>query len=358
MPRILRSRSARALLAAGAAAVALTLTACASGDASADTADGGDAAGYGDITVQLSWLKNHEFSGYFEAIERGYFDEAGFGDVELVAGGIGGVAAATALTSGTAWVGIGAPADIAQANAEGADLRIIATTYQKNPFTLVSADTDPITEPSELVGKTIAIADSSATNWEAFLAANDIDPSEVNRVPYGDAQTDLTLGSIDGFMGYGDGGAPLRASGFGAQEFLLADHGLAYSGEAVVVTAQTLEEAPEKVEAFLTAYAQGWKAAFDDVDTTIDLVVDVYGKDQNYDRDEIALSWDQQAKLILNDESLAQGIGIITDDAVERNVDSLALVGYDVEADDLFDTTLIAKVYEEHPELILGTEPR
>jgi ABC-type nitrate/sulfonate/bicarbonate transport system substrate-binding protein len=344
------------LVAATAAAAALTLTACASGDASADPAAGD--AGYGDITVQLSWLKNHEFSGYFEAIERGFFDEAGFGEVELVAGGIGGVPAATALTSGTAWVGIGAPADIAQANAEGADLRIVATTYQKNPFTLVSADTDPITEPDQLVGKTIAIADSSATNWEAFLAANDIDPAEINRVPYGDAQTDLKLGSIDGFMGYGDGGAPLRASGFGAQEFLLADHGLAYSGEAVVVTAKTLEEEPEKVEAFLTAYAQGWKAAFDDVDGTIDLVVDVYGKDQNYNRDEIVLSWDQQAKLILTDESRELGIGIVTDDAVQRNLDSLALAGYDVDADSLFDTTLIEQVYEAHPELVLGPESR
>lgn len=356
MPRSIRSRSARVLVAATAAAAALTLTACASGDASADPAAGD--AGYGDITVQLSWLKNHEFSGYFEAIERGFFDEAGFGEVQLVAGGIGGVPAATALTSGTAWVGIGAPADIAQANAEGADLRIVATTYQKNPFTLVSADTDPITEPDQLVGKTIAIADSSATNWEAFLAANDIDPAEINRVPYGDAQTDLKLGSIDGFMGYGDGGAPLRASGFGAQEFLLADHGLAYSGEAVVVTAKTLEEEPEKVEAFLTAYAQGWKAAFDDVDGTIDLVVDVYGKDQNYNRDEIVLSWDQQAKLILTDESRELGIGIVTDDAVQRNLDSLALAGYDVDADSLFDTTLIEQVYEAHPELVLGPESR
>ncbi|WP_394551973.1 ABC transporter substrate-binding protein [Agromyces sp. MMS24-JH15] len=338
-----------------AGAIALSLTACAAGDAAAET-DRAAGADYGDITVQLSWLKNHEFSGYYEAIEGGYFDEAGFGEVDLVAGGIGGVPAATALTSGTAWVGIAAPADIAQANAEGADLRIVATTYQKNPFTLVSADSDPITEPSDLVGKTIAIADSSATNWEAFLAANDIDPSEVNRVPYGDAQTDLKLGSIDGFMGYGDGGAALRASGFGAQEFLLADHGLAYSGEAVVVTAKTLAEEPDKVEAFLTAYAQGWKAAFDDVDGTIDLVVDVYGKDQNYDRDSIALSWDQQAKLILTDESRELGIGIVTDEAVQRNVDSLALAGYDVEADSLFDTSLIAKVYEAHPELVLGTE--
>lgn len=355
MLRTARPQATRALLAVASASIlALGLSACGSADASSTTS--GDAADYGDITVQLSWLKNHEFSGYFEADSKGYFTDAGFGDVELVAGGIGGVSAATALTSGTAWVGIGAPADIAQANEEGADLRIVATTYQKNPFTLVSADSDPITKPADLVGKTIAIADSSATNWEAFLAANDIDPADVNRVPYGDAQTDLKLGQIDGFMGYGDGGAPLRASGFGAQEFLLADYGLSYSGEAVAVTAKTLADEPDKVEAFLTAYAEGWKDAFDDVDGTIDLVVNDYGKDQNYDPAEIQLSWDQQAKLILTDESRENGIGSISEDAVERNLDSLKLVGYDVSADSLFDTTLIADVYKTHPELILGAD--
>lgn len=356
MSRVVRSRINRSFIVAAAGALALTMSACSSPTSSSSDAAASGDADYGDITVQLSWLKNHEFSGYFEADTKGYFADAGFESVELVAGGIGGVAAAAALTSGTAWVGIGAPADIAAANEEGADLRIVATTYQKNPFTLVSADSDPITEPQDLVGKTIAIADSSATNWDAFLAANDIDPADVNRVPYGDAQTDLTLGTIDGFMGYGDGGAPLRASGFGAQEFLLADYGLSYSGEAVVVTADTLENETDKVEAFLTAYAQGWKAAFDDVPSTIDLVINDYGKDQNYSVDEIQLSWDQQAKLVLTDESRENGIGTISDDAIERNVDSLALVGYDVTADDLFDTTLIAGVYEANPDLILGAE--
>jgi ABC-type nitrate/sulfonate/bicarbonate transport system substrate-binding protein len=331
-------------------AAGLALTGCAA--PAAESADA--AAEFGDITVQLSWLKNHEFSGLYSAIEDGYFEEAGFGDVELVAGGIGGVAAEAALASGTAWVGIASPVTVAQANLEGADLRIVATLYQKNPFTLVSADSNPITEPKDLIGKTIGIADSSAANWEAFLAANDIDPSQVNRVPYGDAAVSLTLGQIDGFMGYGNGGADLRAQGFGAQEFFLADYGLEYSGEAVVVTADTLENEPEKVEAFLTAYAQGWKAAFDDVDESIALVVDKYGKDQKYTTEEIQIGWDQQAKLIITDESLENGIGTISDRAIAANIDTIKLVGVDVTAESLFVPSIIAGVYEKHPELIIG----
>lgn len=347
-------RTARALGALTVAgALVAGLAACAASPAEGSGPASGDTD-FGAVTVQLSWLKNHEFSGYYEAIERGYFEEAGFSDVELVAGGIGGVPAASALLSGKAWVGIASPTDIAQANDQGADLRIVATTYQKNPFTLVSADSDPIETPADLVGKTIAIADSSATNWEAFLDANDIDPADIVRVPYGDANNDLKLGNIDGFMGYMDGGQPLRDTGFGAQEFRLADFGLAYSGEAVVVTAETLEKEADKVEAFLTAYAKGWKDAFDDVDSTIDLVVDVYGKDQNYERPVIESSWKQQATLILTDEARENGIGTISGEAIERNVSSLGLVGFEIDPASLFDGSVIARVYEKHPDLVIG----
>ncbi len=348
---LLRKAGALALVGALAAALA----ACSS-DASSTSADSADSADYGDITVQLDWLKNHEFAGVFDADDAGYFSDEGFGTVTLTAGGSGGVSAATALTSGQAWIAFGGVADVAAANEEGADLRIVATTYQKNPYTLVSATSDPIDSPQDLIGKTIAIADASKTSWEAFLAANDIDEDQIDVVPYGDAESDLKLGTIDGFMGYGDGGAQLRADGFGAQEFLLADYGLTYGAEAVIVTADTLKNEPEKIEAFLTAYAHGWYDAFQDSDYALDLVVNDYGKDQNWDKTQLELSWTQQSKLILTDESKANGIGTVSDQALANNISALALVGYDTTAEDTFDTSLIADVYATHPEWILGAD--
>src|SRR5690625_7176036 len=123
---------------------------------------------------------------------------------------MGGTTAATAIISYKAWIGSGSPTDIAAANAEGADLKIVANTYQKNPFTLVSATTDPINKPQDLLGKTIAIPDSSATNWDAFLKIKVFNQNPTDLVQMGDAQNDLKQGNIDGFMGKEDGGTPLR----------------------------------------------------------------------------------------------------------------------------------------------------
>ncbi len=44
------------------------------------------AGTYGDIKVQLSWIKNYEFGGEFFADDKGYYTEAGFSSVELVTG--------------------------------------------------------------------------------------------------------------------------------------------------------------------------------------------------------------------------------------------------------------------------------
>lgn len=343
----LRTRALSAT--AGLLAASMLLAGC----AAATHAETSSEDGFGDINVQLSWLKNHEFAGYYFALEDGYFDEAGFDSVELTAGGVGGVSAAAALTSNTAWAGVASPTDIALANKEGADLVIVATLFQKNPFTLVSTDENPIDEPQDLSGKTIAVADSSATNWEAFLVANDIDPTTIDRVPYADANSELKLGVIDGFMGYFDGGAPLRDQGFAAREFQLADFGLDYSGEAVVVRRETVENEPEKVTAFLTALARGWKTAFEDEDRVVDLVVNNYGKDQNYDAAEIATSWEQQATFILTDESKANGIGTISDTKIAANIDTIQLIGVDA-GESLFDASFISKVYADNPDLIIG----
>ena len=47
-------------------------------------------ARFGEIAVQLSWIKNIEFAGEFMADSKGYYTDAGFSKVDLLAGGAAG----------------------------------------------------------------------------------------------------------------------------------------------------------------------------------------------------------------------------------------------------------------------------
>lgn len=341
-----RGRRRFAAVAAAAATIALALTACSSSGGSASSSDG-----LGDADIQLSWLKNQQFAGEYFADADGYFTDEGFDSVTLTAGGSGATSAEAAVTTGKSLIGISAPLITAPAIQQGADVRIIGTLYQVNPFAIVSAADAPLERAADLDGKTIAVSDSNTLVWNAFLAANGLDDSAVTTVPLSDTSM-LTTGQVDGYLGYSTSGADaLTASGFDAVEFLLADEGLPMIGESIVASKDSIDNDRDALVAIMTALVKGWSASLDDPERTVDLVVDDYGKDQEYDRDAITLAVSKQNELISTDETDANGILTVSDDLQQGTVDSLALADIDIAAADLFDMSILDDVYEENPDL-------
>ncbi|QHC65427.1 ABC transporter substrate-binding protein [Rathayibacter sp. VKM Ac-2759] len=342
----------RALLGALAVALATTtaLTACSSGTDAAASGDGDTS--FGEATMQLSWVPHVEFAGEYLADANGYFTDAGFDSVTLTPGGTGATGAETAIASGSAFAGVSSPLITGPAISEGAEMKIVGATYQKNPFAIVSLTDAPIETPQDMVGKTIGVSDSNDLVWRAFLAANDIDESEVDRVPLTDS-TLLTTGQVDGYIGYATAGAnTLNQRGFSAQQFLLADTGLPMVGETIVVAQESIDDEREKVKALLYAVARGWKDAVADPEATAETVVADYAADQNYKVEEQAQVMTTQTGLIATADTDENGLLTITPELQEQSVESLALTGIELDADQLFDTTLIDEVYEEHPELL------
>lgn len=345
-----RSRR-RTVLGALAVALAATtaLSACSSGS---DAAASGDEGSFGEATMQLSWVPHVEFAGEYLADAKGYFTDAGFDSVTLTPGGTGATGAETAIASGSAFAGVSSPLITGPAISEGAEMKIVGATYQKNPFAIVSLTDAPLETPQDMVGKTIGVSDSNDLVWRAFLAANDIDEADVDRVPLTDS-TLLTTGQVDGYIGYATAGAnTLNQRGFSAQQFLLADTGLPMVGETIVVAQESIDSDREKVKALLYAVARGWKDAIADPEATAETVVADYAADQNYEVEEQAQVMVTQTELISTPDTDENGLLTITPQLQEESVASLALTGIELDADELFETTLIDEVYEEHPELL------
>jgi ABC-type nitrate/sulfonate/bicarbonate transport system substrate-binding protein len=351
-------RRVRLGLAAAVAAAGLLLTACSgSADSTDDTAAGTDGTAAAEqsfepISIQLSWLKNTQFAGEYVADSDGYFTDAGFEGVTLTAGGSSATSAEAAVATGQAFAGISSPLITAPAIQSGAEIKIIGATYQRNPFALVSAASAPIDGPEDLVGKTIAVSDSNTLVWNAFLAANDIDAADVTTVPLSDTSM-LTTGQVDGYIGYTTSGAnALIKAGFDATEFLLSDEGLPIVGEVLVTSQEAIDDHPEEVKAFLLAVARGWYGALADPTRAVDLTVNDYGKDQQYDLDTMTLAFERQATLIQTDDTAANGLLTISDDLQAGTIASLAYAGIDIDQADLFDLSLLDEVYAENPDLL------
>ncbi len=347
-------------IAAAVLASALVLAGCASGGTAPAASGGGDeAASYGEISVQYSWIKNEEFAGEFYAYENGYYDEAGFSEVVGIAGPDTGVAK---LLSGTVQVALSDAASVGAAVAEqDAPLKIIGATFQKNPFTILSlADGGDIATPEDLIGKKIGVQDSNASVFAALLAANDIDPSELEIVPVDFDPTPLINGEVDGFMAYLTNEAiTVEMAGYPVTNLAYAENGLPYVAETFTVTDQYLAENRELLKAFLTPRSRAGPTRSPSRSRTPSSLVTKYYNESaaagdltfgELDPEKVAAGIEAQALLISTEETEANGLFTISDDLKEQTLASLAASGWEITADDLFDTSIIDEIYAENPD--------
>ena len=88
-----------------------------------------------EVSIQLKWLPQAQFMGYFVADAKGYYDEVGL-KVNIVSGG-GDISETTAVNNGTVDFGVTWPTNMAVADAGGMDLVEIAQIFQRSGLTLV-----------------------------------------------------------------------------------------------------------------------------------------------------------------------------------------------------------------------------
>lgn len=87
------------------------------------------------VSIQLKWLPQAQFMGYFVAKDKGYYKAEGL-DVKIVAGG-GDISETTAVNNGTVDFGVTWVSNLISANAGGMKLTEIAQTFQRSGLVLV-----------------------------------------------------------------------------------------------------------------------------------------------------------------------------------------------------------------------------
>lgn len=88
-----------------------------------------------DVAIQLKWLPQAQFMGYYVALDKGYYTEAGL-NVTIVPGG-GDIGETTAVYTGQVDFGVTWVSNLTAANAGGMNLLEIAQIYQRSGLVLV-----------------------------------------------------------------------------------------------------------------------------------------------------------------------------------------------------------------------------
>ena len=88
-----------------------------------------------DVSIQLKWLPQAQFMGYYVALDKGYYKDAGL-NVTIIPGG-GDIGETTAVYTGQVDFGVTWVSNLTAANAGGMNLLEIAQIYQRSGLVLV-----------------------------------------------------------------------------------------------------------------------------------------------------------------------------------------------------------------------------
>jgi ABC-type nitrate/sulfonate/bicarbonate transport system substrate-binding protein len=341
----------RALLRGGAGlAVSSAFLAACGGKDDAPAAAGG-AKSLGALNYQLSWVKNVEFAGAYLADSKGYYTAAGFTSVNLMAGGPS-VSQDAVVASGKALIGISSPDITAAAILKGAPIVVVGAQYQKNPFAIVSLAGTPINTPQDLIGKKVGVQATNEPVWNAFLKANNLDPSKITKVPAQFDPSPLVSKEVDGWFSFFTNEPNLlKVKGIETATMLLNDHGYPMVSEVYVVKKSSLTADRDKLKAVLTGDVKGWTDSLADPKAGAALAATRYGKDLGLDEAEQALESAAQNTVVQTADTKANGLFTITDELVAETIKTLSLGGVTITAEQLFDLSLIKELYTENPSL-------
>ncbi|MBP7141494.1 MAG: ABC transporter substrate-binding protein [Opitutaceae bacterium] len=117
------------------------------------------------IRFQTDWYPQAEHGGFYQALAKGFYREAGL-DVEIISGGPG-ATVAQRMISGAADVGMSRSDDVALFIADGKPFVMIGVTFQHDPQAILLHEESPVNTFADLDGRTLMAVPGSA--WINFL---------------------------------------------------------------------------------------------------------------------------------------------------------------------------------------------
>jgi diguanylate cyclase (GGDEF)-like protein len=210
------------------------------------------------LRLQLKWRHQFQFAGFYTALEKGYYRDAGF-DVTIVPLQPG-TDPVDIVLHGGADFGI-ASSELVLRYAKGDPVVVLATIFQHSPLALFVRPDVGIETPHDLAGHKVALAP-----WEteifAYLQREHVPVDQLQIVEHDHTVDSLLKGRVDALAGYEtDESYYLQRSGRQFRQFSPRSSGVDFYGDTLFTTRAMVERHPKWAEAFVAASLRGWEYA-------------------------------------------------------------------------------------------------
>jgi NitT/TauT family transport system substrate-binding protein len=282
-PSVPTSATAAADLAPTAAAAAADLapTAAAAAAGAATTVAGATQSGTPDkVALQLKWVPQAQFAGYYAALDQGFYAEEGL-DVTILPGGPD-IVPEQVVAGGQAQFGINWMASLLATREQGAPLVNIAQVFTRAGMRQLSWKDENITSPADLKGRNVAVwFGGNEYNLLATLAKYNLNKDTDLTLVQQPFDMNLLLNrEVDSAaaMTYNELYQVLSA-GHTIDQLNILDYnaeGTAMPEDGIFVSADWLNADPKHKDIaarFLRASFKGWAYCRDNVDSCVEIVL-------------------------------------------------------------------------------------
>ncbi|TMV94983.1 ABC transporter substrate-binding protein [Thioclava sp. BHET1] len=280
----------------------------------------------------LDWKFEGPSAPYFLAVDDGFYADAGL-EVEI-SEGKGSLDAIPKVATGAF------PAGFADINSlmkfldqnPGAPVTAVMMIYDKPPFAVVGRKDLGVNAPKDLEGKVLGAPppDGAWAQFPIFAKETGLDMAKIKVEPVGFPVREPMLadGKVDAVTGFSFSSTlNLKRLGVPLDEqsvLLMADYGVALYGNAIIVNTDFAKANPDAVTGFITATAQGWKAAIADPGKAVEAMIKRNpAADKDLETERLQMAIDAN---VLTDYVKENGIGSIDPARMATAIEQTKLV--------------------------------
>lgn len=226
------------------------------------------------INVQLRWKHQFQFAGYYMALHKGFYKEAGF-DVSLIEGSEN-INVVNQVLSKKADFGV-SNSSLVIDYLNGLDVVMIGAIFQHSPNILLA--NKEYKSPVDLArgGKIALMGGDQDVELKAMFLQEGIDLAKVNFVAKEKHLEDLLDNKVIAINAYSSN-EPFLLSAQGIEFSILEPrtYGLDFYGDTLFTSRTLCEQDHESVSAFRQATFKGWEYALANIDETVDVILTHY----------------------------------------------------------------------------------
>ncbi len=248
------------------------------------------------IKLQLNWIHQFQFAGYYAAIEKGYYKDVGL-EVELIEANSTELPG-DAVINGKADFGTGT-SDVVLMRGNGKPVVVLATIFQHSAQILLATEVSGIRYVHNLSGKRLII-EPHAADIIAYMSDEGISLNNIEKLPPSFDVNMIIENKADAMTAY-----------VTDEPFVLKKQNIAYNilspisgcidfyGDILITSEQLLIDNPKLAKDFRDASLKGWEYAMENSDELIELIYNKYSK--RHSKEHLTFEAEGMKKLILSD---------------------------------------------------------